>query len=231
MEPVEPVDPVALEPLPWVQTRMVPQVPHRFHTGSTQVPHRFHTGSAQVPHRFLGFNQATGSTGSRQVPWVQPRYGSTGSTQVPWVQPSTGSTGSRQVPWVQPRYGSTGSTQVPWVQPSTGCTGSRQVPWVQPRHWFHSFQTGSLSTGSRQVFGFNTPLVPQLLDRFLEFNHAPGSTGSTQVPWVQQCHGFLGFNRGTVGIVECVNFGNCPNYVLLNAPLRRTMLKWAGIRF
>ena len=35
--------------------------------------HRFQ-GSTQVPHRFLHFSQATGSTGSRQVPWVQPGH-------------------------------------------------------------------------------------------------------------------------------------------------------------
>ena len=67
LEPVEPVKRMGFhrfQAFLGFKHVMVPQVPHRFHTGSTQVPHRFHTGSTQVPHRF--------HTGSTQVPWVQP---------------------------------------------------------------------------------------------------------------------------------------------------------------
>ena len=72
-----------------------------------------------------------------------------------------------------------------------------------------------------RFLGFNTPLVPQLPDRFLGFNHAmEPEPGSMQVPWVQPRHWFhripdrfFGFNRGTVGIVQGVNFGNYPNYI------------------
>ena len=55
--------------------------------------------------------------------------------------------------------------------------------------------------------GSTTPLIPQVPDRF------------------------LGFNRGTVGIVEGVNFGNYPNYILLNASLCRTIFGMAGDTF
>ena len=128
LEPVEPVKRMGFhrfQAFLGFKHAMVPQVPDRFFGFNTPlVP--------QVPDRFLGFNHATGSTASRQVPWVQTRNGSTGSTQVLCVQFATGSTGSRQVPWVQPRYG---------FNHAMGSTGSMQVPWVQPRHWF---QTGSL---------------------------------------------------------------------------------------
>ena len=109
----------------------------------------------QVPDRLLGFNHATGSTASRQVPWVQTRNGSTGSRQVLWVEHATGSTGSWQVPWVQPRYGSN-------------------------------------RLKARNLYGTGHATVSQVPDRF------------------------LGFNRGTVGIVEGVNH---QTMVLFNVPL------------
>ena len=166
-----------------------------------------------------GFNHATGSTASRQVPWVQGstrhwfhrfQAGSLGST-TRWF--NRGTVGIVEgvnfgncpnyvllnAPLRRTIFGMGGDaflTGMPFanINHATASTGSRQVPWVQPRHWFHSFQAGSL--GSR----FNT-------DRF------------------------LGFNRGTVGIVEGVNFGKCPNYVLLNAPLCRTIFGMGGDAF
>ena len=108
--------------------------------------HRFQTGSLgstpplvpQVPHKFLGFNHTMGST------------------------------------------------------------GSMQVPWVQPRHWFHRIPDRFFGLKHAMVpqfqivsLGSTTPLVSQVLDRF------------------------LGFNRGTVGIVEGVNH---QTVVLFNVP-------------
>ena len=78
------------------------------------------------------------------------------------------------------------------------------------------------STGSKHSLGSTTLWFHRIPDRFFGLKHA-------MVPQVPDR--FLGFNRGTVGIVEGVNFGNCPNYVVLNGPLCRTILKWAGIRF
>ena len=204
VEPVEPVEPVALETLHFLNPRNFWNLWNQLNAwGSTGSKHSLGSTTPlvpQVPDRFLGFNHATGSTGSRQVPWVQPRH------------------------WFHRFHRSSLGLTTPWVQ---------QVPC--------------------RFFGFNTPLVPQVPDKFLGFNHATGSTGfqTGSLGWnTQSFHNFqtvslgsttplipqvpdrfLGFNRGTVGIVGGVNFGNCPNYVLLNAPLCRTILKWAGIRF
>ena len=145
--------------------------------------HRFHTRSTLVPH---GFNQATGSTGSRQV---QPRYGSPHSTQLPWVQPSIlvpqvpdrflgfnrGTVGivegvnfgncpnyvALNAPLRRTIFGMGGDvflTGMPFTNRNhaTGSTGFRQVPWVQPRHWFHSFQTGSLGSNTQWFHRFHT---------------------------------------------------------------------------
>ena len=90
--------------------------------------------------------------------------------------------------------------------------------------WFHRcIQTCNGSTGSTHVLWVQHP------------------TGSRQVPWVQARYGlgsaqvpdrFLGFNRGTVGIVACVNFGNCPNYTFcLMHHCAAPFLEWAGMRF
>ena len=202
LEPVEPVKRMGF---------------HRFqaflgfkHAMVPQVPHRFHTGSTQVPHRFLGFNQATGSTGSRQVPWVQPRYGSTASRQFSWVQKTRGSTGSMHslgstthwfhrvpdrflgfkhamVPQVPDRFLGFKKRAVPqvpcipWVQQPTGSTGFQTGSLGSNTQWFHRFHTGSL--------GSTRPLVPQVPDRFLGFNHA-------MVPQVP--HRFFGFNTPLV---------------------------------
>ena len=205
---------------------------------------------------------------------------------------ATSSTGSKQVPWVQPRHWFHSSRQVLRVETRNGSTSSRQFPWVQQRHWFHRFQTGSLGStvelwelwrvwisvtvqttfclmhhcaapfwsGRGYVFdrnaeclsriettplvpqvpnltgslGSTTPLVPQLPDRFLGFKHAMVPQvphrflGFNHLLVPQVPDRFLGFNRGTVGIVEGVNFGNCPNYVALNAPLRRTIFGMGG---
>ena len=224
---------------------MVPQVPDRllgFSRGTVGIVGGVNFGNcpkyvalnAPLCRTIFGMGGDTFLTG---MPFTHRNH-ATGST-------GSGSTGSRQVPWVQTRNGSTGSTQILWVQHAVGSTGSRQVPRVQQRRWLHRFHTGSL--------GLTTPWVQQVPCRFLGFNHATGSTGfqTGSLGWNTQsfhnfqtvCLGsttplipqvpdrFLGFNRGTVGIVGGVNFGNCPNYVLLNAPLRRTILKWAGIRF
>ena len=85
------------------------------------------------------------------------------------------------------------------------------IPWVQQRTGSTGFQTGSLGSNTQWFHRFHTgslgsarPLVPQVPDRF------------------------LGFNRGTVGIVEGVNFGNYPNYVAPNAPLCRTIFGMGG---
>ena len=297
VEPLEPMEPVALEPLHFLNPRnfwnlwnqlnawgshrfqaflgfkhaMVPQVPHRFHTGSRQVPwvqlghwfhkfqtgslgsttlwfhsfqtgflgsknarfHRFQTGSLgstthwfhRVPDRFLGFKHA-------MVPQVPHRFLGFNTPLVPQLPDrflgfnhAMGSTDSMQVPWVQPRHWfhripdrffGLKHAMVPQV--------SRQFPWVQPRHWFHRFPTGSLgstvepwelwrvwiSVTTQTTFSpflewagirfwqeclsrmETTPLVPQVPDRF------------------------LGFNRGTVGIVEGVNH---QTVVLFNVPL------------
>ena len=237
---------------------MVPQVPHRFHTGSTQFPHRFHTGSTEVPHRFhtgstqvpdrfLGFNRGTVgivegvSFGNcpnyvlLNAPLRRTIFGMGGDvflTGMPFTNRNhaTGSTGSKQAPWVQSRHwfhsfqtGSLGSNTQWFHKSQTGSLPST-------RHWFHRFQTGSL--------GSTTPLVPQVPHRFLGFNHAMGSTGSMQVPWVQPRHwfhripdrffglkhamvpqvpdSFLGFNNATdstgsrqVPWVHSWNCGNC----------------------
>ena len=91
VEPVKRTGFHRFQAFPGFKHAMVPQVPRRFHTGSLgssrplvpQVPDRRlgfnHAMVPQLPDRFLGFNvqHATGSTGSRQVPWVQPRDGST----------------------------------------------------------------------------------------------------------------------------------------------------------
>ena len=129
---------------------------------------------------FLGFNHATCSTGSRQVPWVQPRYGSTASRQVSWVQPrhwfrrfQTGFLGSKNARFHR-FHAFLG------FKNATGSTSSRQVPLFQPRHGFNRFQRGSLSS--------NTPLVPQDSRRVLWVETRNGSTGSRQVPWVQPRH-------------------------------------------
>ena len=121
---------------------MVPQVPDRFFGLNTPlVP--------QVPDRFLAFNHATGSTGSRQAPWVQPRHwfhsfqtGSLGSNTQWFHRFQTGSLGSTRHWFHRFQTGSLGSTTL-WVQqveskepvwnrPRHCFTGSRQVPWVQP---------------------------------------------------------------------------------------------------
>ena len=180
LEPVEPVKRMGFhrfQAFLGFKHAMVPQVP--------QVPHRFHTGSTQVPHRFLGFNQATGSTGSRQVSWVQKTRGSTGSmhsfiSKTHWFH---------RVP---DRFLGFKHAMVPLVPQD-----SRQVPWVQ---------TGNGSTGST---GFQT-----------------GSLG-----WnTQWFHRFQTVSLGWT-VVEGVNFGNCPNYVLLNAPLCRTIFEMGGDTF
>ena len=162
---------------------------------------------------FLGFKNALVSQGSRQVPWVQARNGSTGSTEVPWVQPSIDSTASRQVPWVQPRYGSTASKQVSWLQKTRGSTDSMHSLGSKT-YWFHRVPD--------RFLGFKCAMVPQVPQKFLGFNHL-------LVPQVPDR--LLGFSRGIVGIVEGVNFGNCPKYVVLNAPLCRTIFGMGGDTF
>ena len=141
---------------------------------------------------FTNRNHATGSTGSQQVPWVQPRH---------WFH------SSRQVPWVQTRNGSTGSRQVLWVQLATGSTGSRQVPWVQPRRWFHRFHTGSLGSNTQWFHRFHTGSLGSTRHWFHRFQ--TGSLGSTTL-WVQQVepkepvwnrprHSFHRFQTGSLG--------------------------------
>ena len=169
----------------WVQPR---HGFNRFHAGSLGsttplVPDRFfglkHAMVPQVPDSFLGFNRATDSTGSRQVPWVQPRYGNGFSRLNPRNLYGTGH--------------------------ASGSTASRQVFW-QPRRWFHRFHTGSLGSTRRWFhrvpwvqprYGFNR-LSPRNL---YGTGHATGFTGSRQVPWVQPC------NCGNCGGCESPNSG------------------------
>ena len=151
---------------------------HRFHTGSLGSTrhsfHRFHTGSLglttlwvqQVPYRCLGFSHATGSTASRQVPWVQ------GSTQ-------TGSLGSTVELWELWRV---------WISVNVQTTFCLMHRCAAPgmRFWQECL--------SRKE---TTPLVPQVPERFLGFNHATGSTASRQAPWVQTRNGSTGSTGST----------------------------------
>ena len=92
---------------------------------------------------------------------------------------------------------------------------------IETSHWFHRFHTGSLGSTRHWFHRFQTG-SRQVPDRFL---------GSATL-WVQQVpYRFLRFNRGTMGILADVNFGNCPNYVLLNAPLCRTFFGMGGDAF
>ena len=97
--------------------------------------------------------------------------------------------------------------------------------------WFHRFHTGSIHVPHRFHMGSTRPLVPQVPGRF---NHAMVPhiphrfLGFKHLLVPQVPDRFLGFSRGTVGIVEGVNFGNCPNYVALNAPLRSTIFGMGG---
>ena len=108
-------------------------------------------------------------------------------------------------------WGSTGSKHSLGSN-TRNSTGSTHVP--------HRFHMGSTRPLVPQVPDrFNHAMVPHIPHRFLGFNHL-------LVPQVPDS--FLGFNRGTVRIVEGVNFSNCPNYVALNAPLRRTIFGMGG---
>ena len=103
--------------------------------------------------------------------------------------------------------------------------------------WFHRFQTSSLGSTTLWFHSFQTGFLGSKNARFHRFHAFPGfknalvPQGSRQVPWLvsQVPDRFLGFNRGTVGIVEGVNFGNYPNCVRLMHHCAAPFLEWAGM--
>ena len=153
LEPVEPVKRMGFhrfQAFLGYKHAMVPQVPHRFHTGSLgstrplvpQVPDRFlgfnHAMVPQVPHKFLGFNHLL-------VPQVPDRFLGSNRGTVGLVEGvNFGKCPNYVIPLCRTICGMGGDTfltGMPFTNRNhaTGSTGSRQVPWVQPRHWFHSF--------------------------------------------------------------------------------------------
>ena len=154
--------------------------------------------NAEFRMPFTNRNHATGSTGSRQVPWVQPRH---------WFHSfQTGSLGSNMQWFHRFHTGFLGSTRHWFHRFQTGSLGSTVELWELWRVWISAtVQTTTLRlmhhcaapfrSGRGYVFDRNAEFRMPFTNR----NHATGSTGSRQVPWVQPRHWFHSFQTGSLG--------------------------------